>query len=115
VNWTGVDIREKVTNSHRLADDIQHALYGGLAERNPEIRNRGVKEAQYVVLTGTQMPAILAEISFVSSPADEDKLQSSEYRQQIAEALYLGVAKYRAEEKQKHAKMASNPKVSSSD
>lgn len=108
VNWTGVDIREKVTNSHRLADDIQHALYGGLAERNPEIRNRGVKEAQYVVLTGTQMPAILAEISFVSSPADEDNLQSSEYRQQIAEALYLGVAKYRAEEKQKHAKMASN-------
>jgi N-acetylmuramoyl-L-alanine amidase/putative methionine-R-sulfoxide reductase with GAF domain len=108
VNWTGVDIREKVTNSHRLADDIQHALYGGLAERNPEIRNRGVKEAQYVVLTGTQMPAILAEISFVSSPADEDNLQSSEYRQHIAEALYLGVAKYRSEEKQKHLKMASN-------
>jgi N-acetylmuramoyl-L-alanine amidase/putative methionine-R-sulfoxide reductase with GAF domain len=115
VNWTGVDIREKVTNSHRLADDIQHALYGGLAERNPEIRNRGVKEAQYVVLTGTQMPAILAEISFVSSPADEDNLQSSEYRQQIAEALYLGVAKYRGEEKQKHTKMASNRKLSSSD
>ena len=114
VNWTGVDIREKVTNSHRLADDIQHALYGGLAERNPEIRNRGVKEAQYVVLTGTQMPAILAEISFVSSPADEDNLQSSEYRQQIAEALYLGVAKYRAEEKQKHTKMASNRKLASS-
>ena len=105
VNWTGVDIREKVTNSHRLADDIQHALYGGLAERNPEIRNRGVKEAQYVVLTGTQMPAILAEISFVSSPADEDNLQSSEYRQQIAEALYQGVAKYRAETR--HTKLAS--------
>jgi len=115
VNWTGVDIREKVTNSHRLADDIQHALYGGLAERNPEIRNRGVKEAQYVVLTGTQMPAILAEISFVSSPADEDNLQSAEYRQQIAEALYAGVAKYRSEEKQKHVKMASNRKLSSSD
>lgn len=115
VNWTGVDIREKVTNSHRLADDIQNALYGGLAERNPEIRNRGVKEAQYVVLTGTQMPAILAEISFVSSPADEDNLQSSEYRQQIAEALYLGVAKYRAEEKQKHTKMASNRKAPNSD
>ena len=114
VNWTGVDIREKVTNSHRLADDIQHTLYGGLAERNPEIRNRGVKEAQYVVLTGTKMPAILAEISFVSSPADEDNLQSSEYRQQIAEALYLGVAKYSAEEKQKHTKMASNRKLSSS-
>ncbi len=115
VNWTGVDIREKVTNSHRLAGDIQKALYDGLAERNPEIRNRGVKEAQYVVLAGTQMPAVLAEISFVSSPLDEDKLQSSEYRQQIAEALYLGVAKYREEEKQKQTKLASTRKPSSSD
>ena len=113
VNWTGIDIREKVTNSHRLASDVQDALYGGLALRNPEIRNRGVKEAQYVVLTGTQMPAILAEISFVSSPADEDKLQSAEYRQEIAEALYRGVAKYRAEEK--HTKLADNRKSPSSE
>jgi N-acetylmuramoyl-L-alanine amidase/putative methionine-R-sulfoxide reductase with GAF domain len=108
VNWTGIDIREKVTNSHRLASDVQDALYGGLALRNPEIRNRGVKEAQYVVLTGTQMPAILAEISFVSSPADEDRLQSAEYRQQIADALYRGVAKYQAEVR--HSKLADNRK-----
>lgn len=113
VNWTGIDIREKVTNSHRLASDVQDALYGGLALRNPEIRNRGVKEAQYVVLTGTQMPAILAEISFVSSPADEDRLQSAEYRQEIAEALYRGVAKYQAEVR--HSKLADNRKPPSSE
>ena len=105
VNWTGVDIREKVTDSHRLAAAVQQALYGGLAVRNPDIRNRGVKEAQYVVLTGTQMPAVLAEVSFVSSPADEDQLQSSAYRQQIADALYKGVAKYR--EDINHTKLAS--------
>ena len=94
VNWTGVDIRAKVMDSRRLATDVQRALFGGLASRNPELRNRGVKRAEYVVLTGTQMPAVLAEVSFVSSPADEDKLQNSEYRQRIAEALYRGVAKY---------------------
>jgi len=109
VNWTGVDIREKVTDSHRLATDVQQSLYGGLAVRNPDIRNRGVKEAQYVVLTGTQMPAVLAEVSFVSSPADEDQLQSSAYRQQIAEALYKGVAKYR--EEITHTKVASAQKL----
>jgi N-acetylmuramoyl-L-alanine amidase len=64
-----------------------------------------VKEAHYVVLTGTQMPAILAEVSFVSSPQDEDNLQNSAYRQQIADALYRGVAKYRAETR--HVKLAS--------
>ena len=108
VDWTGVDIRAKVTDSHRLAADVQQALYGALAARTPDIRNRGVKEAQYVVLTGTQMPAVLAEVSFVSSPADEDKLQSSEYRQQIAEALYRGIARYRTESKQ--MKLASAKK-----
>ena len=110
VNWTGVDIREKVTDSHRLAIDIQEALFAGLSARTREIRNRGVKKAQYVVLTGTQMPAVLAEISFVSSPDDENKLQSSDYRQQIAEALYKGVAKFHSEGK--HTSLASNEKVS---
>ena len=108
VDWTGIDIRAKVTDSHRLAADVQQALYGALAVRNPDIRNRGVKEAQYVVLTGTQMPAVLAEVSFVSSPADEDKLQNSDYRQQIAEALYRGIALYR--EENKHMKLASAKK-----
>jgi N-acetylmuramoyl-L-alanine amidase/putative methionine-R-sulfoxide reductase with GAF domain len=99
VDWTGVDIRAKVTDSHRFAADVQQALYGGLAARNPDIRNRGVKKAEYVVLTGTQMPAVLAEVSFVSSPEDEDKLRSADYRQQIAEALYRGVSKYHSDAK----------------
>ena len=98
VDWSGVvDIRAKVKGAKLFASDIQRSLYGGLASRNPGLRNRGVKEAEYVVLTGTQMPAVLAEISYVSSPADEDRLQSSEYRQVIAEALYKGIARYRGE------------------
>ena len=105
VDWTGIDIREKVSGSRRFATDVQQALYGSLVARNPEIRNRGVKEEQYVVLTGTQMPAVLAEISFLSSPADEDKLQSSEYRQLIAESLFKGLAKYC--EESKHTKLAT--------
>ena len=75
---------------------MQRALYAMLAANNPGLRNRGVKEAQYVVLTGTSMPAILAEVSFVSSPTDEQKLRSDGYREQIAEALYKGIARYAA-------------------
>jgi len=96
INWTNVDIREKVHESRRVADSVQRALYRMLAAKNPGLPNRGVKEAHYVVLTGTSMPAILAEISFVSSPTDENNLQSSTYRHQIAEALYQGIAHYEA-------------------
>ncbi|MCU1299419.1 MAG: hypothetical protein JWO91_3697 [Acidobacteriaceae bacterium] len=105
ISWTNVDIREKVKESHRFATSVQRALYGTLAAKNPGLRDRGVKEASYVVLTGTSMPAILAEVSFVSSPEDETELQSAAYRQQIAEALYKGLARY-AEASQK-VKMAS--------
>lgn len=97
VNWTNVDIRQKVRQSKRLALSVQRALYRGLAEQSSGIRDRGVKEATYVVLTGTTMPAILAEVSFVSSPDDEQSLRDPRYRQQIAEAIFKGVEGYGSE------------------
>jgi len=96
INWNNVDIREKVQQSRRFAVAVQQALHRSLAAQIPGMRNRGVKKASYVVLTGTSMPAILAEVSFVSSPADEAKLMSSSYRQGIAEALYRGIAQFGA-------------------
>jgi N-acetylmuramoyl-L-alanine amidase len=110
INWTNVDIREKVHESRRVAASVQRALYRMLAAKNPGLRNRGVKEAHYVVLTGTSMPAILAEVSFVSSPTDENNLQSSAYRQQIAQALYEGIAHYEASSRDlKIASAAAKP------
>ena len=94
VSFAGVDIRDKVMQSREVASDLQRALYGALAARTPGIRDRGVKKASYVVLTGTSMPAVLAEVSFVSSPTDETNLRNSTYRQGIAEALYKGIERY---------------------
>lgn len=111
IDWTNVDIRAKVTDSHKLAADVQQALCSVLVAMNPDLRNRGVKEAQYVVLTGTQMPAALAEVSFVSSPEEEEHLQTSEYRERIALALYRGVEKYRDEARKTNVKLASAKKL----
>jgi N-acetylmuramoyl-L-alanine amidase len=97
VDWTNVDIRDKVLQSKRLASDVQRSLFHALQEDNPILRDRGVKKASYVVLTGTTMPAVLAEVSFVSSPSDEAHLRTPEYRQQIAEAIYKGVSGFRTE------------------
>jgi N-acetylmuramoyl-L-alanine amidase len=90
------ELHEKINESRRLAASIQRSLYATLAASSPGIRDRGVKDSQFLVLTGTTMPAILTEISFVSSPADERNLQSESYRQQIAEALYKGITRYEA-------------------
>ncbi len=100
----GGALREKIEESRRLAESVQRSLYGTLAASSPGIRNRGIKDSAFAVLTGTTMPAILTEISFVSSPADERKLQSAAYREQIAEALYQGIARY--QQTSPHAKVA---------
>ena len=89
-----IALKEKIEESREFASDVQSALSTGLSTKNSKMRNRGVKKAPFIVLIGANMPSILAEISFVSNPTDEHKLQTPEYRQKIAESLYHGVAKY---------------------
>ena len=95
-NLSPAELHERVLQSRRLAASVQHSLYGTLSAQNPGLRDRGIKEAGFVVLTESAMPGILAEVSFVSSPTDEQKLRSDGYREQIAEALYRGIARYAA-------------------
>jgi N-acetylmuramoyl-L-alanine amidase len=89
-----IALKDKIDESREFAGDVQESLYGGLALNNAGIRNRGIKKAPFIVLIGANMPSILAEISFVSNPTDERKLETSEHRQRIAESLYRGVSKY---------------------
>jgi N-acetylmuramoyl-L-alanine amidase len=89
-----IALKEKVDESREFAADVQHALYQGLAGKDRSMRDRGVKKAPFIVLIGANMPSILAEISFVSNPGDERRLESPEYRQKIAESLYKGIARY---------------------
>jgi len=96
VTLSASDLHERIEQSRRLATSVQHSLYGTLSVQNPGLRDRGIKEAGFVVLTESAMPGILAEVSFVSSPTDEQKLRSDGYREQIAEALYRGIARYAA-------------------
>ena len=89
-----ITLKDKIEESRELAGDVQASLYAGLSPKNPTLKNRGVKKAPFVVLIGANMPSILAEISFVSNPTDEKKLETPEYRQKIAESLNKGIYKY---------------------
>jgi len=89
-----ITLKDKIEESRELAGDVQASLYAGLSPKSPTLKNRGVKKAPFVVLIGANMPSILAEISFVSNPTDEKKLETPEYRQKIAESLYKGIYKY---------------------
>jgi N-acetylmuramoyl-L-alanine amidase len=89
-----IALKEKIEESQEFATDVESALHSGLSAKNPGLRDRGVKKAPFIVLIGAHMPSILAEISFVSNPADERRLKTPDYRQKIAEFLYRGIARY---------------------
>jgi N-acetylmuramoyl-L-alanine amidase len=89
-----IALKEKIEESREFAGDVEQSLHIGLAAKSPGIRDRGVKKAPFIVLIGANMPSILAEVSFVSNPTDEHHLETSEYRQRIAESLYRGIANY---------------------
>ncbi len=82
------------TESIKLAEYIQENMVSGLRKKYRKVNNLGVKPAPFVVLIGAQMPAILAEISFISNPAEAKRLRSNRYLDVIADQLVTGISKY---------------------
>jgi N-acetylmuramoyl-L-alanine amidase len=80
--------------SHLLAKTVNATLFQSLNAVNPELENRGVKMAPFVVLLGTQMPAILVEVSALSNEEEVNLLTNGDYREKIALALYNGIHAY---------------------
>ena len=56
--------------------------------------DHGVKRAPFYVLLNSNMPSILAEVSFISNPTEEQLLRRNQYRQAIAESLFQGILAY---------------------
>src|SRR5208337_1463675 len=85
---------DKIAESRLLAVAIQNTLSQRLQLESRNEKNRGVKQAPFVVLAGANMPAVLSEISFVSNARDESLLLEGGQRQRVAEGLYGGIAAY---------------------
>lgn len=87
-------LKAKLAESREFAQKIQTSLWASSVKMNSRSRDRGVRQAPFVVLIGANMPSVLAEIGFVSNPHDEKLLQRPEQRQKVAEALFKGVSQY---------------------
>jgi N-acetylmuramoyl-L-alanine amidase len=73
---------------------MQTGLFHELAGVNDRVLNRGIKTAPLVVLVGTRMPAILAEVSCVSNADEARRLATPEYRSEVARGLSAGLRAY---------------------
>ncbi len=78
--------------SIQLSTDICQAIGDSL-----DTRIIGVKNANYCVLRGACVPAILVEVGFISNSKEEQLLNSPGYRQKLAEGIKSGIQNYAKE------------------
>jgi len=83
-----------LSESRKLAVEIQRALESVGGERSAP--NRGVKQAPFVVLLNARIPSVLAEVGFITNPAEGHDLGTTAGQEAVADALYRGIADYLA-------------------
>ncbi len=85
------DLAQKafLRDSQSLAVDIQREL-----NRLAGIKERGVKQAPFIVLRSAAMPAVLVESAFISNPKEEKKLKDPAFIAKLGTAIAQGVKAY---------------------
>lgn len=88
-------------NSEKLAQCVQNSF-------KENVDNENIREAKpntsYYILKKISIPAIIVECGFLSNADEEKKLNTEEYQEKIAWAIYSGIINYFEEEDEKIVK-----------
>lgn len=76
--------------SSMLAQHIQK----GMDKRIWEFKSRGVKKADFFVLRGALMPAVLVEIGYMSNRKELRYLKRADYQKKIADGIGKGIIEF---------------------
>jgi N-acetylmuramoyl-L-alanine amidase len=76
--------------SQSLAGFVQESLVA-----HTQAVNRGTKAQQYFVIANVRHPAVLVEGGFINNREELARLQSEQYREQLAAAICDGIVHYR--------------------
>ena len=76
---------------------------------NADRRNRGVRQAGFLVLRKTGMPSILTELGFISNRTEERYMASKEGQKELAQSIYQAFSNYKKDYDRKIGIMADMP------
>jgi N-acetylmuramoyl-L-alanine amidase len=77
-----------IEESSTFAEYVQREMTSRLG-----IESRGVKQANFVVLQGAKMPAVLIETAFLSNPAEERMLVNPDFHRRVADGVVASIRK----------------------
>lgn len=87
-------LNTKISESSKLAHEIQKGILGHVKKRFDKVKDLGVKQAPFYVLIGAEMPAVLVEVGFITNPMEKKRLLSKPYMESLADGLVAGIGRY---------------------
>ena len=79
-------------------DALAQALADGMAQQGGPMNNRPIRTASFSVLKAADIPSVLVELGFLSSPRDLKNIQNPEWRNGMALGILNGLEKWRQED-----------------
>lgn len=76
-------------NSRKASDVLMEEL-----QQQTHMTNKGIEQASFYVIRATTMPAVLAEIGFMTNWSDVRILKTASFRRSAAEGLYNGIVRF---------------------
>jgi len=73
-----------------LAQKVEHQF-----ENQDGKKSRGVKQAGFIVLWKTAMPAVLIELGYLTHAKEEKVLHGSEGQDESAKSIFKAIGKYK--------------------
>ena len=88
---TLLDLTQTATINDSLK--LGKTVLGHLGGLN-KLHKSAVEQAGFAVLKAPDIPSILVETAFISNPEEEQRLLSSDFQQQMANAIFTGMKGY---------------------
>jgi N-acetylmuramoyl-L-alanine amidase len=91
----GLRLLDQERHSTQFARLLQRSATTAIRMKYGEAVEGGVHFAGFYVLVGARMPSALFETSYISNPVEEQRLDSADFRQLLADAVVNAIRAYR--------------------
>ncbi|WP_037309795.1 N-acetylmuramoyl-L-alanine amidase [Ruegeria halocynthiae] len=79
-------------------DSLARSLAQGMTQQGGPMNSRPIRTASFSVLKAADIPSVLVELGFLSSPRDLKNIQNPDWRQDMARGIVKGLDRWRQDD-----------------
>ncbi len=81
----------RISESSKLANNIQKHLCDHLRTKYDRIKNRGVKQALFYIFLAADIPSVMVQTGFITNSNECERLKSEKYQSEISAGIVNGI------------------------